>query len=230
MHYDHPSKLAESLSKGLLDVALVSTFELLRMPDYQVVDGVSISAKGEVFSVFLAYHGDLKSIKAVSLDTASLTAAHLLRCILAEYHQLQPDYISSEVCADKNVARLLIGNQAIDFRREHGDEYQYLDLGAEWLKQTALPFVFAAWLVRKNVPDAAAAAAELRRIKQHGTTCIAEIVRGEKRYDAGFETHYLTHHIRYDLGSGEKTGIEKFRDLMAKYGLISREKHPIEFI
>ena len=116
VHFDHPSKLADSLSKGLLDVALVSTFELLRMPDYQVVDGVSISAWGEVFSVFLAHRGDLKNIETVSLDAASLTGSHLLRCILAEYYQLHPAYISSEDCDDKNAARLLIGNQAIDFR------------------------------------------------------------------------------------------------------------------
>jgi chorismate dehydratase len=230
IHFDHPAQLADSLSTGALDVALVSTFELLRMPDYRVVDGVSISAKGEVFSVFLAYRGDLDKIKTVSLDAASLTASHLLRCLLAEYHGLRPDYISSEVCADESAARLLIGNQAIDFRRSHGDDYRYLDLGAEWLKQTSLPFVFAAWLLRKNVPDAAGAARELRAIKQHGVSSIPEIVRCEKRYDPGFETHYLTHHIRYDLGPDEKAGIEKFRELTAKYGFISKEKRPVEFI
>ena len=228
--YGHPSKLADSLSKGALDVALVSTFELLRMPGYHVVDGVSISAKGEVFSVFLAYRGDLKNIKTVSLDTASLTAAHLLRCILAEYYHLQPEYISSDVCADKSAAQLLIGNQAIDFRRAHPDDYQYLDLGAEWVRQTSLPFVFAVWLLRQGVPDAAAAACELRRIKQHGTSCIAEIVRGENRYDADFETHYLTTHIRYDLGADEKAGIAKFRELLAKFGFISGEMTPLIFI
>jgi chorismate dehydratase len=200
------------------------------MPGYQVVDDVSISAKGEVFSVFLAWQGDLKSIKTVSLDPASLTAAHLLRCILAEYYQLQPEYISPEACADKNAARLLIGNQAIDFRRAHPDDCQYLDLGAEWVKQTSLPFVFAVWLVRRGVPHAAEAACELRRIKQHGTSHIAEIVRGENRYDADFETHYLTTHIRYDLGLDEKTGIAKFRELLAKHGFISEEKTPLVFI
>ena len=230
VHFDHPARLADLLAQGLLDVALVSTFELLRMPEYQVVDGVSISAKGEVFSVFLAYQGALKDIKAVSLDPASLTASNLVRCILAEFHGLQPDYLSAGACADPGAARLLIGNQAIDFRREHGDEYQYLDLGAEWVKQTSLPFVFALWLVRKGAPDAGAAAAELRRIKQHGVSSIAEIVSAEKRYDAGFETQYLTTHIRYDLGPDEKAGIAKFRSLLAKNALISTGNHPIEFI
>ncbi len=129
-----------------------------------------------------------------------------------------------------NAAQLLIGNQAIDFRREHSDGYQYMDLGEEWMKQTSLPFVFALWLLRRGVRDASAAASELRRIKQHGTSCIPEIVRAEKRYDADFETLYLTTHIRYDLGSDEKAGIEKYRELLAKHGFISMEKPPLVFI
>jgi chorismate dehydratase len=230
VHFDHPSRLAESLQKGLLDVALVSTYELLRMPEYLVADGVSISAKGEVFSVFLAYRGDLKAIKTVSLDPASLTASHLLRCILAEYYQFQPEYVSSLVCNNENTARLLIGNQAIDFRNDHGNKYRYLDLGAEWMKQTSLPFVFALWLFRNGVPDAPAAAAELRGIKERGVASIKEIVRAERRYDAAFETRYLTTHIRYGLGVDEKAGIGKFRELLTKNGLISNNPAPLVFV
>lgn len=230
VHFDHPAKLAQSLQKGLLDVALVSTYELLRMPEYRVADGVSISARGEVFSVFLAYRGELREIKKVSLDAASLTASHMVRCILAEYYRLRPDYISSDLCADKNAARLLIGNQAIDFRNDHGNAYHYLDLGAEWMKQTSLPFVFALWLFHNGVPDAPAAAAELRGIKERGVASIKEIVRAERRYDAGFETRYLTTHIRYDLGDEEKAGIEKFRELLVKHGLISNNPVPLIFV
>ncbi len=230
IHFDHPSKLAELLAKGDLDIALVSTFELLRMPEYRIVDGISISAKGEVFSVFLAYKGEMEKTKTVSLDTASLTASHLLRCLLAEYYQMQPDFIPSEACRDGDAARLLIGNQAIDFRREHGDDYRYLDLGAEWLKQTSLPFVFALWLVRKDVPNVSGAAQELRRLKQHGVCCVPEIVRAEKHYDADFKTRYLTHHIRYGLGPGEKAGIEKFGELLAKHGFVSQKAPRLEFV
>ena len=230
VHFDHPSRLAESLAKGGLDVALVSTFELLRMPGYLVADGVSISARGEVFSVFLAYQGDLQKIEAVSLDPASLTAANLLRCLLAEYHQLDPKYISAEVCKDDRAARLLIGNQAIDFRRGRGDGFKYLDLGAEWMKQTGLPFVFALWLMRSDAPNASSSAAELRKIKQRGVSSLDQIVRAEKRYDAEFEMRYLGGHIRYDLGPDEKAGMAKFREMLAKYGLISGGTSRILFI
>jgi len=228
--FEHPARLAKLLSGGKLDVALVPTFELMRAPDYDVADGISISATGAVYSVFLAYKGELKDIQTVSLDCASLTSVNLIRCILGEYHDLTPAYVASGECTDENAARLLIGNQAIDFRRERGATHRYLDLGEEWTEQTSLPFVFAVWMIRKGLPEAGAAAQELREIKRQGVSHIPEIVRKECRYDAEFETRYLTDYIRYDLGDAEKAGMAKFRHLLLKHGLISGEKPPLTFL
>lgn len=228
--FDHPSRLAELLAQGMLDVALVPTFELLREPDYFIVDDVSISSLGPVYSVFLAYRGDLEKVKKIALDTASLTSVHLLRCILAEYHGMAPEYLPSREDSDENAARLLIGNQAIDFRRAHGDGWKYLDLGEEWTKRTSLPFVFAAWLIRRSVVNAAAVANELRELKRHGIESIPEIVRHQNRYDEEFATHYLTGHIRYDLGEPEKAAIKKFRELLARHGFISKTETALVFV
>lgn len=228
--FDHPAKLADALEHGDLDVALVSTFELLRMPNYVVADGVSIASQGEVYSVFLAYQGDLKEVNTVLLDRASLTGAHLLRCILSEYHGLNPDYVSTTDGDDDGAARLLIGNQAIDFRRANGDAYQYLDLGAEWLAQTGLPFVFAVWLIRADLPEAPAAAIELRSLKEDGISHIPEIASCEECYGSAFATHYLCDHIRYNLDDPGKAAIVKFRELLAKHGHIAAADAPFVFV
>src|SRR5207248_11358760 len=53
--FDHPSALCKRLADGELDVALVSSFEFLRNPIYRIVDDVSISSDGSVYSVFVAY-------------------------------------------------------------------------------------------------------------------------------------------------------------------------------
>ena len=102
----------------------------------QVVDGVAIASDGPVYSVFLAHRGPLHEIKTIALDPASRTSCHLLKCLLAEYHDLRPDYVTTAE-AD---ARLLIGNQAIQFRQKNGSEFSYLDLGEEWMRCTGLPF------------------------------------------------------------------------------------------
>jgi chorismate dehydratase len=226
--FDHPSRLAESLSRGELDVALVPTYELLRAPHYKIADGVAIASRGPVFSVFLAYRGELKNQRTIALDPGSLTSAYLLRCTLAEFHGMAPAY--EPVARDADCARLLIGDQAIDFRQKHGAAFNYLDLGEEWTRRTGLPFVYAMWLFLPGVANAKAAADALREIKRRGVAHIEDIVRSERNRDATFCRTYLGGHIRYDLGPDEKRGIEKFRGLLVKHGLLAPGASALEFI
>ena len=224
--FEHPSRLAVMLGAGELDVALVPVFELFRKPEYRIADGISISSIGRVFSVFLAYRGELGAVKKVSLDTASLTSVNLLRCLLAEFHGLRPEYVRSDLCEDAETPRLLIGTQAIDFRRREDGAWNYLDLGEEWTKQTGLPFVYALWLFNSGVENAGAAAAELRRIKREGIARIPEI----SREDPGFRLDYLQNCIRYDLGAAEKAGLLRFGELLEKHALVETVARDFEFV
>lgn len=222
---DHPARLAADLAAGRLDVALVPAFELLAHPGYRVVDGVSISSRGPVFSVFLAYRGALADVREISLDPASLTSANLLRVLLAEFQGLRPEFVSHEA-----PARLLIGNQALAFRRAHGEEIKYFDLGEEWTRATGLPFVYALWLIRRGVPDAAGVADSLRQLKASGLAHIPEIVAAEREWDATFRDRYLREHIRYDFGPEEKRGLEFYRELLVRHGRIDPTRAPLECV
>src|SRR5882724_10739280 len=84
VEFDHPSALCKRLADGELDVALVSSFEFLRNPIYRIVDDVSISSDGPVYSVVVAHHGDIDQIEEIELDPASETSVNLLRCLIAE--------------------------------------------------------------------------------------------------------------------------------------------------
>ena len=50
-------RYANDWPNGELDVALVSSFEFLRNPIYRIVDDVSISSDGPVYSVVVAHRG-----------------------------------------------------------------------------------------------------------------------------------------------------------------------------
>jgi predicted solute-binding protein len=78
-----PAVLCRKLASGELDVALVSSFEFLRNPIYAIVDGISISSDGPVYSVFVARRGSISEIEEIELDPASETSVNLLRCLLA---------------------------------------------------------------------------------------------------------------------------------------------------
>jgi chorismate dehydratase len=94
VEFDTPSALCQRLAKGQLDVALVSSFEFLRNPIYQIVNDVSISSDGPVYSVVVAHGGEFSNIEEVELDPASLTSVNLLRCLLAE-RRLEPRLIGN---------------------------------------------------------------------------------------------------------------------------------------
>ena len=212
--FEHPAVLAEMLFAGQLDIALIPVFEALRHPGYQLVDGAVIASDGPVFSVFLAYRGALADIRKVALDPASLSSANLLRVLLAEFHGLLPEY------GGEGDAQLLIGNQAIDFRLNPANaEWQILDLGEEWKRCTGLPFVFALWAMRSGVSPAVAD--DLRALKNSGIQRIAEIIADDECATPEIRRRYLTEHIRFDVGERGKTAIKRYRDLLAKYGLIA---------
>ena len=82
--FDDPSALCSKLARRELDIALASSFEFLRNPVYGIVDDVSISSAGPVYSVVVAHTGDISEIGEIELDPASETSANLLQCLLAE--------------------------------------------------------------------------------------------------------------------------------------------------
>lgn len=225
--FEHPAALSTDLAEGELDVALIPAFHALTDPDYVMVDDVAIACDGPVFSVVLAYEGELTDISKVEFDPASLSSVHLLRVILAEFYGITPTASSKG-----NPAKLLIGNQAIEYREIHARESgrKFLDLGEEWKKQTGLPFVFAMWAMHKYVTNIEETATAFRSLKSEGIKRIPKIVQKNDLMDVAFRTRYLTEHIRFDMGDREKAGLAKYRELLFKYGHIDHVDFPIRFV
>jgi chorismate dehydratase len=273
VEFDHPSALCQRLANGDLDVALVSSFEYLRNPIYRIVDGVSISSDGPVYSVVVAHCGEFSNVEEIVLDPASQTSVNLLRCLLGELGPkprlfgnidlqsvrpagLQPadsaavqptesqtaENISAartgsprRICpvADTmpmfqaaHCARLLIGDQAIQFRQKHAGEF-----GEQWKKLTGLPFVYALWLIRPEVADAKSIAQRLRKLRDKNLASldalIAEAVAGvgdpgNRKMTRAFFTRYYRKNLRFNFGKKEKQGLQTFVDLCVRHGLLAR--------
>lgn len=221
LSYDVPSRLAAQFATGGLDAALVPVFEAVSRDRALVAEGMAIASRGEVYSVFLAHREPLADLESVALDPASRTSSHLVQCVLAEFHGLDPDY--SAAADDEAQARVIIGDPAIAFRREHaGGEWHILDLGAEWMRCTGLPFVFACWVLREGLDDPFGVAEALRDVKAAGLAARERIAAEEP--DPAFARKYLTDYIRFDLGEEEKKAIALFAALLRKHGLVSSAK------
>ena len=220
MDFDHPSALCNKLAAGKLDVALVSSFEFLRNPIYRIVDDVSISSDGPVYSVVVAHRGEILEIEEIELDPASETSANLLRCLVAELGLnprlrsigCQPVVAGSpseDGFAVTNLptthnARLLIGDQAIRFRQEYANEFSFWDLGEQWQKLVGLPFVYALWLVRPEVADPKQIADRLRNLRAENLAHLDDLI-AEALAGAGLSRHSLK--AKMD-DSGQRKGID----------------------
>jgi chorismate dehydratase len=212
-----PSRLAEMLRKNELDAALVSVTEVLFHDGYDVLDGVAVASLGEVLSVFLAHRQPLSEITEVYCDPASLTSVALLKVLLAE-RGLKPEFrpLANYDDAARLDAVLLIGDPALDFMRAP-HAHQIWDLGAAWYELTNLPFVYAVWALRRDVPNQTLRR-QLRDAKTFGIDTLDYIISSRTEYDLNFRKDYLGWHIHYHLGTDEKRGLNKFIELLRKHG------------
>ena len=76
---DYPSRLADDLAAGQLDVALIPSIEYFRGRNYEIVSDACVAARGPVLSVKLYSRVPWSDIRTLGLDEGSRTSAALVR-------------------------------------------------------------------------------------------------------------------------------------------------------
>ncbi|MEW4488557.1 menaquinone biosynthesis protein [Thalassoglobus sp. JC818] len=223
---DVPSRLADQLAIGDLDVALIPSVEAFVDSDYKTVSDACVATHGPVLSVKLYFRVPPGKVKTLALDEGSRTSAALAQIMLAERYGVHPDRIqlplnqtTSDTAAD---AVLLIGDRAMFPPQE--TFHSVWDLGEEWVKWTGLPFVFAMWTTRSGL-----ALNGVERILQQardlGLERINEIaIDGANTLGLPQEMtqQYLTKNLYFKMGEAERAGLRLFRRLAAENNLIPR--------
>src|SRR5262245_45912183 len=88
-----PSRLADLLAEGQLDVALIPVIEYFRAGNYTIVPNISIASRGPVLSVTLFSRVPWKDIRRVALDEGSRTSAALCQVLLRKRHGVHPEFV-----------------------------------------------------------------------------------------------------------------------------------------
>ena len=204
-----PNELGMSLRAEDLDVALLSITEVLFQDRYRILDGMGVCSRGAVGSVFLAHSSPIEEIREIYCDPASLTSVNLLK-VLLQRRGVQPKWrvLKSYEEARERENVLLIGNPAIRFLSQNIRHHVW-DLGQAWEEEMHLPFVYAVWVVRREVTDARLFA-QLREAKYNGMENMDRIIASYTEFDAPFRRQYLTKNIHYHVGDEEKRGISRF--------------------
>jgi chorismate dehydratase len=214
--FDLPSRLANRLASGDLDVALVPSIDYLQNPDYEIVSDACIACRGPVLSVKLFFRTPPEQVRRLALDAGSHTSAVLAQILLSERHGVTPQLVSlpigqamDDTSAD---AVLLIGDRAI--HSPSGRFAEVWDLGDVWCRWTELPFVFAMWAARAGT-DLGGIATALAAARDRGTANVEEIAAREAA-PLGLTrpqcVAYLSENLHFHLGQRESCGLELFRE------------------
>ena len=218
-----PTKLTEMMSQGLLDAALMPSIEYFRSENYILMPDISISADGSVESVCIFSKVPIENIHRLALDATSRTSVALTKILMKENMGSLPELTScppntrlDELEAD---AMLLIGDPAMAFQQN--EAATVLDLGEQWKKLTGLPFVYAMWVVQKDI-DAGPLKSQLLAARDRGLSKLPQIA-AEAASDTGLSADqcldYLKNVMRYGLGDREIAALKRFQELATEHGL-----------
>jgi chorismate dehydratase len=215
LRLDLPSRLADQLGRGELDVALIPSVEFLRGHSFNILSDACIACRGPVRSVRMLFRQSPDRVRSLALDEGSRTSAVLAQVLLARRYglrpSLQPFRIDSPVESVEADAVLMIGDRAMNI--DTGSYVADWDLGEEWTRETGLPFVFAMWVAASPHLSSDVSQA-LQHARDAGLAQIETIVAAEApRYGltpADCRTYFLQQ-LHFTLGPRELAGLDLFR-------------------
>ena len=220
---DLPSRLADGLAEGRLDVALIPSIERFRHPDYTIVSDACVACDGPVRSIKLYGRMPVERIRTLALDEGSRTSAALTRILLQERFGRVPELeqlpIGASLAQTDADAVMLIGDRAM-LPVEGSFDFVW-DLGEEWSRWTGLPFVFATWTARRTV-DLEGVDELLAAARDKGICRLVEIAHRQAPLLGISEEDCLSYfrdNLRFRLGPRERRGLERFRQLAVKHRL-----------
>ena len=205
----YPAMLAQMLIDDEIDVGLIPVAAIPRLPSYHIVGNYCIAAEGEIASVCLFSEVPMQEIKKVYLDYQSLSSVDLLKWLMKESWGIDPEIIQAHDETYRRqikgtTAGLVIGDRALEQRKISTFIY---DLGSEWRSITGLPFVFAAWVSTRPLPD------EFIKIFDEANALGLEHI-DEIIHDTPFELYdlkkYFTLHLSYRLDARKREGMQRF--------------------
>ena len=213
---DYPSKIAQMLIDDQVDVGLIPVAATLKLKEWHIVTDFCIGSNGPVASVCIFSEVPMEQIEQVYLDYQSRTSVNLARVLLKEYWKKEVIFIDAKgedfrKHIQGTTAGVVIGDRALEQRLR--SKYIY-DLGEVWKLHTGLPFVFAAWIANKKLPESFIS--EFNAGNAEGFKHMNEILI-ENPYKSFNLRKYFTEYISYDLGPEKRSGLDLFLKKLASY-------------
>lgn len=209
---DYPANVAQMLLNDEIDVGLVPVAIIPTLKEHYIITDYCIGATGPVASVGIFSDVPINDVQKVLLDYQSNTSVALAKVLLKHYWKIFPELEEAKTDFRDHIkgttAGVVIGDRAFEQRMQ--SPYIY-DLAEAWIDMTGLPFVFAAWIANKKLPeDFIASFNEGNKIGLQNIDKIFD----ENKYDKYDLLKYFTTNISYILDEEKLRGLHRFLALM----------------
>ena len=211
-----PANLANLLINDEIDLGLIPVAAIPQLKQYFIAGDYCIGTETESASVCLFSEVPINEIKKVWLDYQSRSSAALLKWLIKEYWDINPEIIQSiDDSYRKEIkgitAGLVIGDRAFEQRKTSTFIY---DLASEWRAITGLPFVFAAWISNKPLPESFIQ--KFNEANAIGLEHIDEIAEAQ-HFNLFDLKKYYSLHMSYKLDDRKRKGMELFLQYISLY-------------
>ena len=223
-----PRVLGQQAAAGELTAGLLPLADFFRLQDqFERLGPFGVAVRGRAHSVLLFSRRPVRQLDGATIavtDETSTTAV-LLRLLLEQRYHLTP--AAYERVAGTSAAQdalLLIGDEALRFRRNNRQYPFEIDLAFEWWLWQHLPFVFAVWAIRS---DAAVGVKQRLETALSGTLgknqSRLDVLAAEHAQSLGIPVEELTAYLSafiYRLSKPEEQGIARFKELVDESHLL----------
>jgi len=210
----YPAQIAQALMDDTIDIGLVPVAILPLLKQPRLVSKYVIGTEGEVASVALFSQVPMDQIEKVYLDYQSRTSVALAKILFKEYWKKDLEFLTAtEGYINQikgNTAGIIIGDRALASLNKYEHIY---DLGSAWKAYSGLPFVFAAWVANKPLPEEFMMAFDIANA--YGLDKLDEVIALIPNSQQVYDLHkYYTENISYELTDDKKAGLAKFLEAL----------------
>lgn len=146
---DIPTDCAAKVIDGTVDIGLIPVAAIPNVPNANIISDYCIGSVGAVNSVFIFSNVPAEQIRTLRLDSHSRTSNNLAKVLLKFHFKQEVIYTTDQDAVTDAI--VLIGDRTFGKKDSYAFAY---DMGEEWMKFTGLPFVYAAWVANKEIPEA----------------------------------------------------------------------------
>jgi chorismate dehydratase len=211
-----PSVCATKLKTGEADLGLVPVAVIPQLDNAHIISDYCIGCEGAVKTVCIYSEVPIQKIERLYLDFHSKTSVALTKVLLKKHWKISPFLVQgTEGYIDKigdATAGLVIGDRTIGLDKKFPFVY---DLGQVWMDYTGLPFVFAAWVSNKKLPDAFIE--KFNTALKSGLEHIPQLIYILPTEYFEFDLkEYFTKNISYTFDDAKREGLKRFLSEVAE--------------